>query len=138
MDKNGIWQNEYGKFEHPKIIKYFNASIKKDENGYYVCQETDELIEKVYFRYEDTALFALDIKVDENILLLLNNTDAIILDPEHLFIRDDNLYFQTAEHQIKFKERALLKILKFIEEKDGQLLLKFQGKTYPVNHFSDA
>lgn len=128
MGKNGDWYNEHGKFEHPKIIKYFNASIKKDENGYYVCQKTPELIEKVYFRYEDTALFVLDIKVNEDILLILNNTDTIKLDPEQLFSRDDNLYLQTPEHQIKFKDRALLKISKFMDEKDGQLLFKIKGK----------
>jgi len=128
MDKNGDWHNKHGKFEHPKIIRYFNASIKKDAKGYYVCQETDELIEKVYFHYEDTALFVLDIKTNEDILLILNNTDTIKLDPDQLFSRDDNLYLQTPEHQIKFKDRALLKISKFMDEKDGQLLFKIKGK----------
>ncbi|MBW2654949.1 MAG: MFS transporter permease [Deltaproteobacteria bacterium] len=138
MNKNGDWHNEHGKFEHPKIIKYFNASIKKDEHGYYVCQETDELIEKVYFRYEDSVLFVLDIKVNDNIILILNNNDTIKLDPKQLFTRDDNLYLQTSEHQIKFKDRALLKISKFIDEQDGQLLFKLKGKTYPVKQLSDA
>jgi len=132
MGKNGDWYNEHGKFEHPKIIKYFNASIKKDDKGYHIRQETDEFIEKVYFRYEDTALFVLDIKVNEIIILILNNTDTIKLDPEQLFARDDNLYLQTPEHQIKFKDRALLKISKFMDEKDGQLLFKIRGKAYPI------
>lgn len=128
MNKNGDWYNEHGKFEHPKIIKYFNASIKKDDKGYHICQKTDELIEKVYFHYEDTALFVSDIKINEDILLILNNTDIIKLDPEQLFSRDDSLYLQTPEHQIKFKDRALLKISKFIDEKEGQLLFKIKGK----------
>ena len=132
MDKNGVWQNEHGKFEHPKIIKYFNASIKKDENGYYVHQETNECIEKVYFHYEDTALFVSDIKENENIILILNSNDTIKFNPRQLFTRDDNLYVQTPEHRVKFKDRALLKISKFMEEKDGQLLFKLEGKTYPV------
>ncbi|MCK4767010.1 MAG: MFS transporter permease [Desulfobacula sp.] len=132
MDKNGDWHNEHGKFEHPKIIKYFNASIKKDKNGYYIHQVTDEVDEKVYFPYEDTALFVFDIKVNENIILTLNNNDTIKFDPKQLFTRDDNLYIQTAEHQVKFKDRALLKISKFMEEKDGQLFFKLEGKTYPV------
>ncbi len=132
MGKNGDWYNEHGKFEHPKIIKYFNSSIRKDETGYYIYQETEDHEEKVYFPYEDTAFFVLDIKINEDILLILNNTDIIKLDPEQLFSRDDSLYLQTPEHRIKFKDRALLKISKFIDEKEGQLLFKIKGKTYPV------
>ena len=132
MGKNGDWYNEHGKFEHPKIIKYFNASIKKDENGYYVHQETEDHEEKVYFSYEDTALFVSDVKVNENIVLILNNNETIKFSPEHLFTRNDALYLQTPEHKIKFKDSALLKISKFMEEKDGQLFFKIKGKTYPV------
>ncbi len=132
MDKNGVWNNEHGKFEHPRIIKYFNASIKKDAKGYYVHQETAECKEKVYFRYEDTALFVFDIHVNEDIVLILNTSDTIPCDPTQLFSRDDNLYIQTAEHRIKFNDRALLKISKFMEEKDGQLVFTLNGKTYPV------
>ncbi|NOX33439.1 MAG: DUF1285 domain-containing protein [Deltaproteobacteria bacterium] len=132
MDKNGIWHNEHGKFEHPKIIKYFNASIKKDENGYYVHQVTDDYEEKVYFPYEDTALFVVDVKVQEEIVLILNNNDTIILDPQKLFARDDNLYLQTQDHRIKFAQSALLKISKFLEEKKGRLFFTIKNKSYPV------
>ncbi|MBU8849166.1 MAG: MFS transporter permease [Desulfobacterales bacterium] len=132
MNKNGDWYNEHGKFEHPKIIRYFNASIKKDKSGYYVHQETEDFIEKVYFHYEDTALFVIDIKENEDIILILNNKDTIKFDPGQLFVRNDNLYLQIPEHRIKFKDRALLKISKFIEEEDGQLLFKRKGKSYPV------
>ena len=132
MGKNGDWYNEHGKFEHPKIIKYFNDSIKKDENGYYVHQVTDDYEEKVYFPYEDTALFVSDIEENEDIVLILNNNDTIKFDPRQLFVRDDNLYLQTPEHRVKFKDRALLKISKFMEETDRQLLFKIKGKTYPV------
>ncbi|NWH04121.1 hypothetical protein [Desulfobacter latus] len=45
MDKDGAWHNEHGKLEHPKIINYFNQSIQKDDQGYFLCQtinmETD-------------------------------------------------------------------------------------------------
>ena len=132
MGKNGDWYNEHGKFEHPKIIKYFNSSIRKDETGYYVYQETEDHEEKVYFPYEDTALFVFDVKVDEDIGLILNNNEKIKFNPENLFIRNDELYLQTPEHLVKFRDRALLKMSKFMEEKDGQLFFKIKGKTYPV------
>lgn len=129
MDKNGNWKNEHGKFEHPKIIKHFNASIKKDETGYYLHQQTDEVDEKVYFFHEDTALFVSDINIKKDILLRLNNNDMIKFDPEQLFTKDDNLYLQTLDHQIKFSSRALLKISKYMGEKDGKLFFTFNGKT---------
>lgn len=132
MDKNGDWYNEHGKFEHPKIIKYFNAAIKKDGNGYYVHQVTDEYEEKVYFPYEDTALFVLDVTLKDDICLTLNTTDTLILDPARLFTRDDNLYLETEDHWIKFSSRALLKISRFVEEKDGHLFFRIKDKTYPL------
>ena len=132
MDKNGNWNNEHGKFEHPKIIRYFNSSIKKDENGYYVHQVTDGVEEKIYFPYEDTALFVVDVKEKEDIIFILNNNDTIKLDAEQLFVRDDSLYLQTPEHKVKFTSRALVKISRFMEEKNGQLSFTVNGKTHPV------
>lgn len=132
MDKNGNWNNEHGKFEHPKIIRYFNSSIKKDENGYYVHQVSDEVEEKVYFSYEDTALFVVDVKEKEGMIFIFNNNDTVKIDSGQLFIREDNLYLQTPEHRVKFTSRALLKISKFMEEKDGQLSFTVNGRTYPV------
>lgn len=132
MDENGVWYNEHGKFEHPKIIKYFNASIKKDESGYYVHQESGDVEEKVYFFYKDTAIFVFDVKEGDGVVLILNTNETMELDPEQLFVRGDDLYLQTPEHRIKFKDRALLKMSKFLEEKDGQLFLKIKDKTYKI------
>lgn len=130
MDKNGNFCNEHGKFEHPKIIKYFNSAIRKDKAGYYVHQVSDEFEEKVYFSYEDTALFVLDLIIrEEDMTLTLNNGETMQINEGRLFIKDDNLYFQTPEHRIKFFPRALVKISKFLEEKQGQLFLVFNGQS---------
>ena len=64
LDKNGRWHNAHGEFQHKKIIDYFHSSIQKDEKGYYLFQERGNLREKVYFHYEDTALFAVDLIKD--------------------------------------------------------------------------
>ena len=133
MDKNGEWHNEHGKFEHPRIIKYFNASIKKDDDGYHVSQQIGEIVEKVYFSYQDTALFVIDIQIGNEILLILNNTGHLILDPGQLFTKDDNLYLKTADHKIKFSSRALLKVSKFLKEEKGQLFFHFNDTVFPVN-----
>ncbi|MFA5906791.1 MAG: MFS transporter permease [Desulfobacula sp.] len=133
MDKNGTWHNEHGKFEHPRIIKYFNSAIKKDENGYYVHQATGECEEKVYFPYEDTALFVADIIVEgPGIRLILNTTDRISLEEGGLFMESDHLYLLTPDHRIKFSSHALVKISKYIEDKNGRFSIIINGKTYPV------
>ncbi|MCF6246646.1 MAG: MFS transporter permease, partial [Desulfobacula sp.] len=106
INKNGEWCNEHGKFEHPGIIKYFNASIKKDDNGYFVHQSSDELEEKVYFPYEETAVFAIDIIDKKEFTLITNTGQTINVNPENLFEKDDSLYMETIDHTIKFTSRA--------------------------------
>jgi hypothetical protein len=130
LDKNGIWHNEHGKFEHPKIISYFHKSIRKDDNGYHVFQLRDQCEEKVYFPYEDTALFVFDLKGADT--LVLNTTDTLPLDPAQLFTRNDNLYIQTTEHCIKFGQRALMKISRLLVEKNDQLFLVCNGTAHNI------
>ena len=72
MDKNGHWHNEHGKFQHKKIIDYFNGCIKKDKDGFYLTQERDTYREKVYFPYEETAYFVFEVIKDKDITLVLN------------------------------------------------------------------
>jgi hypothetical protein len=133
MNENGDWYNKHGKFEHPKIIKHFHASIRKDDSGYYVFQESDECIEKVYFPFKDTAIFVFDIKEDKEILLKLNNGETITLVPDQLFEKGDKLFLKTPDHLVKFSDRALLKISKFLEEKDDQLFFKIKDRFYTVD-----
>lgn len=132
MDENGNWCNEHGRFEHPRIIKYFNASIRKDENGYFVYQATDEFEEKVYFPYEDTALFIVDIREDNGVKLVLNTTQVIDMEPEGLYSKNDNLYLKTKEHRIKFSSRALLKLSKYLNDKDGALFFESNGQSWRI------
>ncbi len=132
MDKNGTWHNEHGKFEHPRIIRYFNSAIKKDEHGYYVHQATGEFEERVYFPYEDTALFIVDIQSGNETGLVLNTAGKITLEEGELFMESDNLYLLTPDHKIKFSSHALVKISKFIEEKNGGFSILINEKAYPV------
>lgn len=132
LDKNGVWYNGNSKFEHPKIIRHFNASIRKDEGGYHLYQQREGFIEKVYFPYEDTALFVIDIKKGNEITLVLNTREAMTLNPDELYIRNDDLYVLTRDHRIKFSQRALVKISAFIEEKKGCLGLELNGNFHAI------
>lgn len=110
MDRFGQWYNASGRFRHKKIIDYFNASIRKDELGYFVEQIRESVYEKVYFRYEDTPLFVVEASEGDPIELVLNTGETLLLLPDRLFIREDNLYQQMDGECIKFSDRVLMQL----------------------------
>jgi hypothetical protein len=132
LDKNGCWRNAHGKFEHPKIIEYFHSCIKHDQGGYYLSQVNGNCREKVYFPYEDQALFVFDVIRRDRLTLILNTRKRIALDPQNLFIRDDNLYMRMGEETIKFIERGLIKIAPFLEDQKGRLYIRLKDKKFRI------
>ena len=132
LDKNGRWHNEHGEFQHKKIISYFHASIHKDENGYFLFQESENFKEKVYFHYEDTALFAVDLIREDDITLVLNTKKRIKLKPKKLWLRDDSLYMQSGDENIKFVERGLMKISDLLEFTNDQYFKKVKNRRYRI------
>ena len=132
LDKNGRWHNVHGEFQHRKIINYFHASIKKDENGYYLFQERGNLKEKVYFHYEDTALFVVDLIKDKDITLILNTKKQVKLKPRNLFTKNDNLYMRVRSEIIKFAGRGLMKISDLLEFKDDEYFIKVKNRRYRI------
>ena len=127
MDRFGQWHNESGRFQHKKIIDYFNRSIRKDQSGYYVEQIREQVREKVYFRYEDTPLFVVDAQIAHPVELLLNTKESLFLTPSHLFIEQDNLYIVRDGERIKFTDRVLLKLSSLIEYEDRKYFFKSDG-----------
>lgn len=123
MDGKGRWHNQHGPFQHKKIIDYFNVSIQKDENGYFVQQSNGNVIEKVYFRYQETALFVVDLVMDDPIVLKLNTRVRLDLEPEKLILCNDKLYYCLRDEIAKFNERSLLKISERITCAQGQYFI---------------
>lgn len=138
MDKNGTWHNEHGRFEHPKIIHYFNRSIQKDDQGYFLGQTMDGtedgVQEKVYFPCEDTAVFVVDFVVKDNdtIDLALNIGEKCCLEPAGLFIRNDSLFAQTPDHLIKFNQQSLVKLSSLLDETDQGMALTLGSQVYII------
>jgi hypothetical protein len=133
MDRFGHWYNEGGRFEHKKIIAYFNASIRKDAQGYFVEQIRGDLREKVYFNYEDTPLFVVDACViGEQIQLMLNTRETLTLEADSLFIRQDNLYMQRDDQRIKFSDRVLLKLADRVEYDGNQYYIATSTGRFPI------
>lgn len=133
LDARGYWRNSGGRFRVKKIIDHFHASIAKDEDGYYVSQVKEDVIEKVYFPYEDTALFVFDIEIDDKWVTLVLNTKARIrLDPDRLYIRNDSLYIDNSDDRIKFSERALLKIAGCLDDDGERLYFCLNGRRHEI------
>ena len=132
LDKNGCWRNANGKFEHNKIIDYFHACIKRDRGGYYLSQINGNYKEKVYFPYEDQALFVFDVIRQNDVSLILNTNRHVTLKPEDLFIKNDNLYMRLGDETIKFAEKALVKIANLLEDKAGQLYIRIKNNRHKI------
>lgn len=133
LDGNGCWRNKYGKFRRKKIIDFFHASIKRDSAGYYVTQVRDRIREKVYFPYEDTALFVFDVVTDPDITLVLNTGRRVKLKPKKLMIKDDDLYMSLGEELVKFVERGLMKVSDYLEFDGDRYFIRFKNRRYKIH-----
>ena len=132
MDGQGRWHNQHGPFEHKKIIDHFNGAIQKDGEGYFVGQSHDGIYEKVYFSYQDTALFVTDVLWGDPVQMLLNTGQRIDLSPELLFICNDQLFHQKGDEIIKFSERALTMISERIDFSQERYSIRLKGISYVV------
>jgi hypothetical protein len=132
MDKSGCWRNDGGKFRKKKIIDLFHQSIAKDNNGYFVSQVRDGIFEKVYFRFEDTALFVFAVIFNDDIILKLNTGKNLTLDPMQLYVKNDNLYLTDKDERIKFSERALMQISSILEENGDHLEINVNGNRFQI------
>lgn len=136
LDTNGYWHNQHGKFQHKKIVDYFHASIRKDMDGYYLSQTTEDYKEKVYFHYEDTALFVFDIIKDNDITLVLNTGRKIKLKPRKMLMQGDSLYIHVEKEFIKFVKRGLLKISDLMEQDGDTYFIKVKNRRYKIQTLS--
>jgi hypothetical protein len=137
LDGNGCWHNADGKFRHKKIIDHFHSSIKRDRKGYHLCQAHENFIEKVYFHYEDKALFVFDVIPESDIMLVLNTKKQIKLKPKKLLIKDDSLYMHLGDEIIKFAEQGLLKIAPLLEEEGDLLFIRSKNRRYRIPRWGE-
>ena len=132
MDENGRWCNRHGRFEHKRIIDYFNHAIDHDADGYFVTQIRGQIREKVYFPYADTPLFVTRVVKGDTLQLVLNTGKTIPLDAQRLFAKNDQLYQRRGDEAIKFSERALMEMATFLEETPDGIAICLNGRRYPI------
>jgi hypothetical protein len=133
LDGRGRWCNRHGPFARKKIIDRFHRAIARDGNGYYVAQENEGRREKVYFRYEDTALFVFAVQLERvPVTLVLNTGRHLPLEPRRLFTQHDTLYLDHKGERIKFTERALLQISRLMVEEAGAWWIVAHGGRHRI------
>ncbi len=135
MDGQGRWRNRHGVFAHKGIIDHFNASIRKDAGGFFVAQERSGIIEKVYFRFEETAVFAVDVIWKDGIFLCLNTGSQTDLVPDKLFVYRDNLFQKDTEYAVKFSERALMKISPHLKCQGDVFVISCNGVDHLIKSY---
>lgn len=139
LDGNGCWHNDGGRFRHKKIIDFFNASIRRDAGGYHLHQVRENISEKVYFPYEDTALFVFDVLPQGETLVLVLNTGARIpLDPAALFVGNDHLYLEHDGERVKFTDRSLMKLSKRLDFQKEHYTLRLAGREHPITRREES
>lgn len=136
LDARGRWCNIHGVFRNRRISDYFHASIRRDEGGYFVYQERGDIIEKVYFPYEDAALFVVEVEVGAQPRLRLNTRREVLLDPENLFVAGESLYMAQDGERIKFSERAMLKLAEMMEFTDEGYFITAQGRRHRIREIA--
>ncbi|MBT3310525.1 MAG: MFS transporter permease [Desulfobacterales bacterium] len=132
LNGQGVWHNEFGRFAKKRIVDYFNRSIGKDEDGYFVSHIKEDAIEKVYFPYEETALFVFKVIIKEEVILVLNTQKQIKLDPENLYVKNDQLYMQKENEIVKFTERSMITTSRLFEDEPDRLVIEISGKRYQI------
>jgi hypothetical protein len=134
LDRYGNWHGPQGKFENRRIIRHFHRSIRRDEQGYHVAQDHRTFREKVYFPYEDTALFVLGVVKGEDTHLLLNTGKRVRLRPRNLFLREDSLYMRMGEECIKFTDHGLVGLSRLLEDEEGELFVRVRKRRYRIGN----
>ena len=132
LDTHGYWRNESGRFRHKKISDHFHAAIRKDAGGFFLYQDRGDCTEKVYFPFEDTALFVFGVALDDDVCLTLNTGEKILLEPQKLLVQNDSLYTFRDEDRVKFSERSLLKISVLLDVDDDVYSIRLNGQKFRI------
>ena len=136
LDGRGYWRNRGGRFRKKKIVDYFHAAIDKDDGGYFVSQVKGDVLEKVYFPFEDTALFVFGVRFEgDEIELVLNTGRRFTLDPRGLYIRGDCIYLNQDGERIKFSERAMMQLSPVLEEGGQGLYIRCNSERYLIPEY---
>ena len=137
LDARGRWCNRHGVFRNRRICDHFHAAIRRDAAGYHLRQELPDRVEKVYFPYEDTALFVVQVALGDPVELTLNTRRRVALDPALLFVRGESLYLTLEGERVKFTERAMLNLAEAMEYTPEGYAIRTGERVHPIPELPD-
>jgi hypothetical protein len=137
LDARGRWCNRHGVFRNRRICDHFHAAIRRDAAGYHLRQELPDRVEKVYFPYEDTALFVVQVALGDPVELTLNTRRRVALDPALLFVRGESLYLTLEGERVKFTERAMLRLAEAMEFTPEGYAIRTGERVHPIPELPD-
>jgi len=137
LDARGRWCNRHGVFRNRRICDHFHAAIRRDAAGYHLRQELPDRVEKVYFPYEDTALFVVQVALGDPVELTLNTRRRVALDPALLFVRGESLYLTLEGERVKFTERATLNLAEAMEFTPEGYAIRTGERVHPIPELPD-
>ena len=137
LDARGRWCNRHGVFRNRRICDHFHAAIRRDAAGYHLRQELPDRVEKVYFPYEDTALFVVRVALGDPVELTLNTRRRVALDPALLFVRGESLYLTLEGERVKFTERATLNLAEAMEFTPEGYAIRTGERVHPIPELPD-
>ena len=137
LDARGRWCNRHGVFRNRRICDHFHAAIRRDAAGYHLRQELPDRVEKVYFPYEDTALFVVRVALGDPVELTLNTRRQVALDPALLFVRGESLYLTLEGERVKFTERATLNLAEAMEFTPEGYAIRTGERVHPIPELPD-
>jgi hypothetical protein len=146
MDGNGVWHGDGGRFRKKSIIDHFNAALGHDDGGFFLTQINGEVREKVYFPFEETAFFAVDLEKGgaegaeaSELRVILNTGETVPVTPEGLRYRGDALFLFRDGVPIKFTDRCLLRVAhRLAETPDGGYGFRWGGVVHPIAEWPDG
>jgi hypothetical protein len=129
IDKDGRWFQNGAEIIHPEIYKQFNQMLERLSHGEYRVRMGNEICR---VEVEDAPFVIMRVSQDDRgrILMELNDGGSETLDPEHLWISQDNVPYCRVKgdsFHARFSRPAYYQLAKFIvtdDEKDFFLLIE--------------
>ncbi len=135
VDKDGRWFQNEVEIIHPRILRQFLEALEKKPEGGYRIRIGKEVCS---VEVEDTPFIVSRIlETDENIRLELNDGSHEILDPETLWINEENVPYvsvKNGEFSARLSRPAYYELARTLDfdEIHKTFVLKLHGKTWPI------
>jgi len=144
IDKDGLWYYQGAHMFRKDILSIFFQNLKMDECGRYLIELGPE---RCYVDVEDTAFVVLAVYKTRNpesgleqLEILLNDEFSEILDPQTLYIGDDNVLYCGVKHKsfiARFSRKGYYQIAEYITPSDdgNAFFIALNGEKHMIqNH----